>query len=167
MEALWAPWRMEFIKGKKPDTCVFCDAFRSGKAEKERLVLHVGPRGGVLMNRFPYGHGHLLIMPRRHTAELTELTREENAELMELLQVSTEVLREAMAPHGFNVGLNVGRAGGAGIEDHIHWHLLPRWLGDVNFITLVAELRTIPEHIAITYDRLRPLFAKRLGGPSE
>ena len=161
MEALWAPWRMEFIKGKRPDTCVFCDAFKAGKPDRERLVLHVGPSAGIVMNRFPYGHGHLLVMPRRHVAAITDLSREENAEIMDLLQVSAKVLAEAMAPQGFNAGLNLGRAAGAGIEDHLHWHFLPRWLGDVNFLTLVGELRSIPEHIAVTYDQLRPLFAKR------
>jgi ATP adenylyltransferase len=116
-----------------------------------------------MMNLYPYGHGHLLVLPRRHIRELTDLSREENLELSELLTTATAVLGEAMQPHGFNLGINLGLAGGAGIEEHLHWHVLPRWPGDVNFMTLVGEVRSIPEHIAVTYDQLRPLFAKLTG----
>ncbi len=163
MDTLWAPWRMEYILRERSDDCVFCEALKAGKPDKDFLVLHVGPLGAVVMNRYPYGHGHLLVMPRRHAAQLKDLTREENLELMELLQTTTVILEDAFQPQGFNLGLNLGRAGGAGIEEHLHWHVLPRWVGDVNFITLVGEVRAIPEHLAVTYATLRPLFAERFG----
>lgn len=162
MDVLWAPWRMEFIKSVKPDTCVFCDALEGGRTDRDRLVLHVGPLGAVIMNRYPYGHGHLLIMPRRHVADLVSLTREENQDLMGLLQRGTIVLGKAMQPHGYNVGLNLGRAAGAGIDDHLHWHLVPRWSGDINFMTVVGEVKSIPEHLSNTYDLLLPLFTSAL-----
>jgi len=160
MERLWAPWRMEFIRGGKPEGCVFCDLLKEGKPDREGLVLHVTPLCAVIMNRYPYGHGHLLVMPRRHVARLGELSREENCELAELMRKSVDVLSEAMEPQGFNLGVNLGKAAGAGIEDHLHWHVLPRWIGDVNFLTLVGEVRSIPEHLLVTYDQLRPFFEK-------
>lgn len=163
MDSLWAPWRMEFIKAAKAEGCVFCEALGPGEPDRDRLVLHVGRLAAVVMNKYPYGHGHVLVMPRRHIAELTDLTREEDVELAELLKLCVVVLREALHAQGFNVGLNLGRAAGAGIESHLHWHLLPRWVGDTNFLALIGEVKSIPEHIAATFDHLRPLFAQRLG----
>ncbi len=165
MKALWAPWRMEFIRQEKREgKCVFCDALESRKPDREKLVLHVGRLGAVLMNKYPYGHGHLLVMPLRHVSDLTDLSAEENAELSSLMQGCLRTLREAFNPEGFNLGLNLGRAAGAGIEEHLHWHVVPRWFGDVNFMALLAEVRSIPQHIAATYDELRPLFQKHLEG---
>jgi ATP adenylyltransferase len=151
---------MEFIRKEKPEKCVFCDAVAEGEPNRELLVLHLSPLGAVIMNRYPYGHGHLLIMPRRHVAELVALTPEENSDLMALLQTSQRVLDQALRPQGYNVGLNLGRAAGAGIEDHLHWHLIPRWIGDINFMTVVGEVRSIPEHLLETYDHLFPLYEK-------
>ena len=164
MKPLWAPWRMEFICQEKPEgVCIFCEILSESRPSREKLVLHVGKLGCVVMNRYPYGHGHLMVMPIRHVGDLTELSNEENAELSSLLQTCLVVLREAMQPHGFNIGLNLGKAAGAGIEEHLHWHVVPRWFGDINFMALVSEVRSIPEHLAVTYDKLRPLFEKHLG----
>ncbi|HAK93732.1 MAG TPA: HIT family hydrolase [Planctomycetes bacterium] len=162
MDVLWAPWRMEYIVHPKTEGCVLCAAIERG-ANREDFVLHVGPLGAVVMNRFPYGHGHLMVLPRRHTADFAGLAREEQAELSDLLRACTEVLSEAMYPQGFNLGMNLGQVGGAGIVDHLHWHILPRWPGDVNALALICEVKSIPEHLAVTYDKLRPLFVKRLG----
>lgn len=162
MDVLWAPWRIQYIKGEKEEGCVFCKALSKGKANREDLVLHAGPLGAVIMNRFPYGHAHLMVLPRRHTADFPGLSCEENASIMKLLQVSASCLGETLDPQGFNMGINLGQAAGAGIAEHLHWHLLPRWLGDVNALALIGEVKSIPEHLLVTYDKLRPLFAERL-----
>ncbi len=162
MDTLWAPWRIEYVTHPKTEGCVFCNAIARGP-NAEDYVLHVGPLAAIVMNRFPYGHAHLLVLPRRHTADFSGLSREEHAELSDLLRVCTEVLQATMYPHGFNIGMNLGQAGGAGILDHLHWHILPRWPGDVNALALICEVRSIPEHLAATYAKLRPQIQKRLG----
>jgi len=155
---------MEFIAGPRPEGCVFCPALKEGKPSRDLLVLHVGKEAAIIMNRFPYGHGHLLVLPRRHTSEFTGLTEAESLEIERLLKACVQVLTHEMSPHGFNLGLNLGQAAGAGIADHLHWHILPRWSGDTNFLALLAETRSIPEHLLVTYDRLRPRFAALLEG---
>ncbi len=163
MKPLWAPWRMEYILGdRKPGGCVFCQAVKEGQPDRELLVLHVTEHCAVIMNRYPYTNGHLLVMPRRHTSDFASLTAEENSGIMHLLNVSHAAIKEAMRPDGFNMGCNLGRTAGAGIEDHLHWHIVPRWSGDVNFMTLISEIRMIPQHILETYDLLYPLIQKRL-----
>lgn len=157
MKQLWAPWRIEYILGPKPDACVFC--LPDGREEdEERLVLHRGTRAFVIMNRYPYNNGHLLVCPFRHVSELTELEREETHEIMDLVQRCSGILKRHFNCEGINVGLNLGKAAGAGIGEHLHFHLVPRWNGDSSFIAVMDEVRTVPQHIRETYRALRACF---------
>ncbi len=158
MDTLWAPWRMKYIlKEERFDGCIFC--LKEGDEDlRERLILHVGERCMVIMNRYPYNNGHLMIAPLRHCADPSELEQDEMLEIMELLRASLDILRKVMTPQGFNVGLNLGSVAGAGVEDHMHFHIVPRWGGDTNYITVVGEVRVIPEHLLATYDNLFPHF---------
>jgi len=157
LENLWAPWRMEYILGKRDSRCIFCPESH-GLSDEERLILHRGELTMVLMNKYPYNNGHLLVSPWRHVSRLDELTREELLELMEWLTKSTNILEKTMRPNGFNVGLNLGKEAGAGFEEHLHFHIVPRWRGDTNFIAVMADIRSIPEHIKQTYSKLLPHF---------
>jgi ATP adenylyltransferase len=156
MDSLSAPWRMTYIRSEKPDTCVFCD----GGASCEDLVLCRGKRAFVILNRYPYINGHLMIIPFRHISRMEDLSREEKIEIFDLLDLSVRVLKEAMAPDGFNLGMNIGKAAGAGIDDHLHAHVVPRWTGDTNFMSVVGDVRVIPEDIIRTGEQLLPYFKK-------
>jgi ATP adenylyltransferase len=138
-------------------TCVFCDA-RDDEGQAA-LVVHRGALAYVILNLFPYNNGHLMVVPSRHIASLVDATPDELTEIMRFTQAAERVLREAYAPHGINVGLNLGKAAGAGVVDHLHVHLVPRWTGDTNFMTTVGESRVLPESLDDTATRLRPLFA--------
>ncbi len=164
MEVLWAPWRMEFIKGDKPQGCIFCDfpAQTGEKADRDNLILGRSKSSFAILNKFPYNSGHLMVIPRRHTADFVSLSPEESADLHGLLQLSVRLLRDEYKPDGLNIGMNLGRSAGAGIEDHLHYHVVPRWGGDTNFLPLLAETKVIIEHLYTTYDRLRPLFDRAL-----
>ncbi len=155
---LWAPWRMDFILSEKPSGCVFCPDLT--KELKESLVVFDAPHALVMLNKYPYTCGHLMAAPKRHIAKLEELTDEESALLFRLVQNSIRVLREEFSPDGFNVGMNIGKAAGAGIEDHIHMHIVPRWNGDTNYMPIVADTHVVPEHLDTTYDKLRSQFIK-------
>jgi ATP adenylyltransferase len=157
MEQLWAPWRMEYILGPKPDACVFCLP-EDREEDRDRLVLARGRSSFVIMNKFPYNSGHLMVTPRRHVSCLTELTSEENVELTRGLAYCTRVIKEAMRPQGINIGLNLGEAAGAGIAAHLHYQMVPRWNGDSSFMAVFSETRVIPQLLASTYDRLEPFF---------
>ena len=154
MKTMWAPWRMEYILGKKTDSCVFCDAL----GPDAELTLFKGNDTMVMMNKFPYINGHLLVAPIRHLSALDELTRHETGELLATVEKSIGILKQVMNPDGFNVGLNLGRVAGAGVEEHLHFHIVPRWLGDTNALTVFADVRVIPEHIQTTYASLQPQF---------
>ncbi len=156
MKTMWAPWRMEYILGDKEPTCIFCDAL----AEKDALTLYKGNTTLVVMNKFPYINGHLLVSPRRHIAALDQLSPEEMSDLLMTVDRSIEILKRHMAPDGFNVGLNLGRVAGAGVEEHLHFHIVPRWFGDVNALAVFADVRVIPEHLQEAYQKLKPLFAQ-------
>jgi ATP adenylyltransferase len=161
MKVLWAPWRMRYIlSDEKDESCIFCPA-KNGGNDEERLILHRGAMTVVMMNRFPYNNGHILVAPVRHVSGLEHLSNEETMDLMIMVQRSVESLREVMTPEGFNVGLNLGRVAGAGMEDHIHFHIVPRWNGDTNFMTVLGDVRVIPEHIRETYKKLSPYFKKQ------
>ncbi|MBI3183309.1 MAG: HIT domain-containing protein [Myxococcales bacterium] len=166
MELLWAPWRMEFIKGERPKGCIFCDfPSQSGEeADRKNLVLGRSERSFVMLNKFPYNSGHLMVIPRRHTADFTSLSREESEDLHRLLQGAVKVVADCYRPDGLNLGMNLGAAAGAGIVDHLHYHLVPRWGGDTNFLPVLAETKVIVEHVQAAYDRLRPPFDRELGG---
>lgn len=158
MKVLWAPWRMEYISSDdKEGRCIFCPG-HDRNHDTERLILRIGKRSIVLMNRFPYSNGHLLIGPLRHIASLDALSSEETLEIMTMINKAVAALKAVMHPEGFNVGLNIGKAAGAGVEGHIHFHVVPRWNGDTNFITICGETRVIPEHIQTTYRKLLPFF---------
>lgn len=160
MKVLWAPWRMEYIlSDQNEEDCIFCPGDDRG-LDEERLILYVGPLSMVIMNRFPYSNGHLLVAPIKHVAALESLSQKQILDLMVTLRNAIDILKKSMNPEGFNVGLNLGRVAGAGLEQHLHFHIVPRWNGDTNFMTLFGEVRVIPEHIVETYKRLRPGFEK-------
>lgn len=161
MKQLWAPWRIEYILGPKPDACVFCIPEHTDE-DAERLILYRGKYAFVLMNKFPYSNGHLLVTPYRHMMELSALSAEEGREVMTLLQKCTVILKERFHCQGINVGLNLGEAAGAGIKEHMHFHLVPRWNGDSSFMAVLDEVRVMPEHLTATYHALKPYF-DRLG----
>ncbi len=157
MKVLWAPWRMVHIGGPKQAGCIFCQN-PTAPDPREVLVLAVGEHTSVMLNKFPYANGHLMVSPRRHTADVSELSVAEWRQLSDGLRATVEALREEFSPEGMNVGMNLGSAGGAGIADHMHWHVVPRWVGDTNFMPLLGEVRVMPEHLEAVYDRLRPRF---------
>jgi ATP adenylyltransferase len=160
MKVLWAPWRMKYILSEeKGGDCIFCPG-EDREKDEERLILSVGPLTIVMMNRFPYNNGHLLVAPIQHVSSLDQLSDEENLDLLHLVRHSIDILKKAMNPDGFNVGLNLGRVAGAGMADHLHFHIVPRWNGDTNYMTVFGEVRVIPEHIKETYKRLRPYFQR-------
>ena len=158
MKVLWAPWRMEYVSSdNNKGECIFSTGDERSQDEN-RLILFIGNRSIVLMNRFPYINGHLLIAPLRHVSTLNALSPEEKLDLITMVEKSIGVLKEVMNPEGFNVGLNLGKIAGAGVEDHIHFHVVPRWNGDTNYMTVFGEVRVIPEHIQATYRKLLPFF---------
>jgi ATP adenylyltransferase len=159
-EALWAPWRMEYVLSpKEGQACIFC-AFQARGVESFRadLVLVVQPHAFVCLNKYPFAAGHVLVCPRRHVSKLGELGDEEYDAFTRLLRVTALRLEDASRPDGMNLGMNLGKAGGAGIADHLHAHVVPRWLGDQNFMPVIADTRVMPEHLDATWRRLRPAF---------
>ena len=154
---LWAPWRIEYIRGEKNDDCFLCQIF-AAKNDRENLLLSRGKTCAVIMNRYPYNSGHLMVAPYRHTANLDGLTPEENLEMAELTALAVTVLRDVMTPQGFNIGINLGEAAGAGLKDHLHQHIVPRWTGDTNFMPVLGGPRVMPEALEATYDLLSKLF---------
>ncbi|MCS6769478.1 MAG: HIT domain-containing protein [Candidatus Caldarchaeum sp.] len=159
MDRLWAPWRMNYIKTAKEQTeCIFCEAAKT-KDDASRYVVHRGAKALIIMNLYPYNNGHLMVSPYRHIPNLTDMDDDEMLDVMKLLKMSVEVIKRTLNPEGFNIGVNIGRFAGAGIEDHIHFHIVPRWRGDTNFMTTLSNTRVLPETIDQTYKRL--LEAKR------
>ena len=149
---------MDYILGQLSGRCIFCPEGNE-EGDAERLILYRGRLSVVMMNRFPYNNGHLLVSPWTHTPSLEGLSSEELLDLLKTLRRSLAVLRKTMTPDGFNVGLNLGTVAGAGVEAHVHFHVVPRWNGDTNFMTVFADVRVIPEHLQETYRRLLPHFA--------
>lgn len=163
MERLYASWRHAYVtRDTHADDCVFCRA--QATPDADALIVHQGVAAFVILNLFPYNSGHLMVVPRRHLASMAALTHDELVEMAELTQAAERVLTEVYQPQGINVGMNVGRPAGAGVADHIHTHLVPRWTGDTNFMTVVGEVRVLPEEIAQTAGRLRPIFARLFAG---
>ena len=154
---LWAPWRMAYIGASKPQGCIFCSKPDSPDLKAD-LVLARTPFAAVMMNLFPYANAHIMVAPRRHVADLNLLSAREYEQLAETLRRCAGLLKDTLRPEGMNIGMNLGRAAGAGIEDHLHWHIVPRWVGDTNFMPLIGDVRVIPEHLEALYDRLRPIF---------
>jgi ATP adenylyltransferase len=158
---LWAPWRAEYVLGPKADGCVFCLTQKDRAEERilqQRQILYQGKNAFVLMNKYPYCNGHLLIAPYAHLSCITELDQESAAEFTLLIQKAADILRRHFKAQGINIGINLGEAAGAGVREHLHCHLVPRWNGDSNFMAVMSELRTIPQHLENTYRFLLPYF---------
>ena len=159
MDHLWSSWRLLYVTGgAKSDACVFCAAQSTPDAES--LIVFRGATAFVILNLYPYNNGHLMVVPNRHIASLAAATHEELCEMIELTQRAEVALGEAYAPHGMNVGINLGKPAGAGILDHLHIHVVPRWNGDTNFMTVIGQTRVLPEELPQTAERLRPIFER-------
>ncbi len=151
-ENLWAPWRMEYILSKKDGACVFCDL------TQDELLITREPHGFICLNKYPFAAGHLLVVPTKHVSDLAALDDAEYDALFRLVRKAALGLRKALSPEGINVGFNLGRAAGAGIAEHLHAHVVPRWNGDTSFIPVIADVRVMPEYLAETRERLLPHF---------
>jgi len=158
-ERLWAPWRLEYIKKarKGQGECIFVELPKQDD-DRKNLILFRGEHAFVILNAFPYTNGHLMVAPYRHTANLEDLDDDEHLEIAHLIRDSVRWLTKVYEPDGFNIGMNLGLAAGAGIVDHLHWHVVPRWQGDTNFMPVVGEVRVLPESLEQTYDRLRAVI---------
>lgn len=166
-ERLWAPWRMQYVSSahQKLDGCLFCNKANEA-CSAETMVLWRNEHALVMLNAFPYTNGHLMVAPIRHTADLNDLSDAEMLAVAQAVRECVNLLRKAFHPDGFNIGVNLGRAAGAGIEDHIHWHIVPRWNGDTNFMPVLADVRVIPDSLENTYHQLRQLLDQSDGnGP--
>lgn len=158
MKQLWAPWRMTYIdQGVKEAGCIFCEKYRQDDL-RTALVLKETEHSVVMMNKYPYNNGHLLIAPKRHQNDPASLPTEEFIDLNETLRRALAIVQQTLRPGGVNLGMNLGKCAGAGIEDHLHWHIVPRWEGDTNFMPVTADTRVMPQHLLDSYDRLRPHF---------
>jgi ATP adenylyltransferase len=160
MDRLWTPWRLAYVTDASTTApaCIFCAAVEAG--DREALVVHRGARAFVILNKFPYNNGHLMVVPVRHAGSLADLDEAELLELMTLAREAERVLTEVYRPHGFNLGINLGRPAGAGILDHLHLHVVPRWNGDTSFMTVFGDTRVLPEELPQTARRLRETFAR-------
>ena len=154
MEYIWAPWRMEYIQMEKPQGCILCEKPGQNN-DAENYILYRGGKNFVILNSYPYSPGHLMIAPYRHIASLEELTEEERHEHFDIVSRSIKLLRQELNPEGFNLGVNIGKVAGAGIVDHVHTHIVPRWQGDTNFMTVISDIRVVPEALDKTYQKLK------------
>ena len=152
MKVLWAPWRIKYITGDKEEGCIFCKKPKEGN-DKENLILYTGETSFIIMNRYPYSNGHLMTVPYKHTNNFSDLTQDERLDLMNLTAKCLDIL-QVIKPEGFNIGMNLGRTGGAGIDDHLHFHIVPRWSGDNNFMPVIGDVRVMPEYLEETYETL-------------
>lgn len=158
MERIWAPWRIDYVlKNEREEGCIFCTKPASDRDE-ENLIVHRGQGAFTMMNKFPYNNGHLLIVPYSHVSDICSLSEQENSLLVREVCRAITVLKSAMKAEGFNVGLNLGEVAGAGIEEHVHYHVVPRWSGDTNVMPVLADIKVIPEHLLSTCERLRKGF---------
>ena len=161
MKQIWAPWRMEYIKKDKSGECIFCSLPKAGD-DKKNFILFKGSYCFIIMNIYPYNTGHLMVVPCRHCACITDLDTDESMELNELTKRSIQILRDVNTPDGFNVGFNLGKSAGAGYDEHIHNHIVPRWTGDTNFMPVLADIKIHPESLQQSYEKLVPHFKKIL-----
>lgn len=161
MDVLWSPWRYSYIKSGETNgqnECVFCGILNNSLGDEENFILQRARFNFVILNIYPYISGHIMVIPYAHLADLDRAEKEATDELMDLTKRCQTVLRDVYQPHGFNLGMNFGRAAGAGVAEHFHLHILPRWVGDANFMTAIGETRTIPEDLRTTYDKLKDYF---------
>ncbi|MGD9498445.1 MAG: HIT domain-containing protein [Armatimonadota bacterium] len=163
---MWAPWRIGYVAGDRPSGCVFCRKVEANDDEAE-FVLFRGKHTAVVLNTYPYNSGHLMVVPYAHVAELWDLTSEAHEELWELTRLAAQALRQALSPQGMNIGMNIGQAAGAGISDHLHMHIVPRWQGDTNYMTSVAETRVVPQSLEDSFRQLRPVIAELAAASSK
>jgi ATP adenylyltransferase len=157
MKNIWAPWRIEYIRMEKPSGCILCDK-PAQKTDVQNYILFRGKKNFIMLNAYPYSPGHLMVAPYRHIATPEELTDDESSEHIKLTALGIKVLKEAFSPTGFNTGMNIGKIAGAGVDGHIHTHIVPRWQGDTNFMTVVADIRVVSEALAETYNILKGKF---------
>jgi len=157
MEYMWAPWRMEYILSEKPAGCIFCDK-PNQQSDRENLILHRSESCFVIMNYYPYNNGHVMIVPYKHVSNLEDLTANERNDMMSVLTISAQILKKTMTPEGLNIGMNLGKAAGAGIDDHLHFHIVPRWNGDTNFMPIFGNAKVLPQGLLESWDMLRPHF---------
>jgi ATP adenylyltransferase len=150
---LWAPWRLQYIKATRTEGCIFCTLPREGRG-RDHGILYPGHRAYVILNAYPYISGHLMVVPHRHVARPEQLTDGERLEVFHLMTAAMQAVTEVYRPEGYNAGMNLGRAAGAGIDDHLHLHVVPRWIGDTNFMPVLGETKVLPEDLTATYDRL-------------
>jgi len=159
MKRLWAPWRMAYIdEESREEGCILCNKARENDSRKALVLAHTA-HTLVMLNKYPYNNGHILLAPRRHERDLADLSSLEYADFNEALRRSVTIVQEALKPGGINLGMNLGKCAGAGIADHLHWHIVPRWEGDTNFMPVIAETRVMPQHLLDSYDRLAPYFS--------
>ncbi len=154
---MWAPWRIGYVTGDRPAGCVFCNKIKADEDTKE-FVLYRGRHNIIVLNTFPYNSGHLMVVPHSHVGDLSELPEEEQVELWELTALAVRALQQTLYPDGLNIGMNLGEAAGAGISEHLHMHIVPRWNGDTNFMTTCAETRVVPQSLEDSYRQLRPVI---------
>lgn len=160
MKILWAPWRLAYVsQADKTDECIFCQKIHGN--DEENLVLFRGIHCFAVLNLFPYNNGHLMVAPYRHIGSLQELTKEERSELMDITTLCLDVLREGLNCQGFNIGMNIGKVAGAGVPDHLHIHIVPRWEGDTNFMPVIGDTKVIPQSLSSTYQVLRSILERR------
>lgn len=154
MNQLWAPWRMEYIKDHKATShCIFCQ-FIKEKTDAENLILHRHKTCFIIMNKYPYNNGHLMVVPNAHVGKFEDLSLDTFQEIGELLQVCERAIGKCYKPQGYNIGMNIGEAAGAGVKDHLHAHIVPRWMGDTNFMPVLSETKSMPQHLSASYDKL-------------
>lgn len=156
---MWAPWRISYVVGEKPCGCVFCRKIEANDDEAD-FVLYRGEHCAIVLNTFPYNSGHLMVVPFEHVAELSALSAEASVEMWELTRLAVHALKQALEWQGVNIGMNLGEAAGAGIKDHMHMHIVPRWHGDTNYMTACAETRVVPQSLEDSYRQLRPVVQR-------
>ncbi len=162
MERIWAPWRMEYIAGTKDEGDKGCFLCAAAASEENSLVLTRRPKAFLVMNKYPYANGHVMVVPNRHVGKIEDLTEDELREMMSLVQLISSILREEMSTDGLNIGINMGKAAGAGLEEHIHIHVVPRWFGDTNFMPVIGETKVISEHLYETFRRLKERVSEKV-----
>ena len=159
---LWAPWRMEYIQNcDTPEGCVFCEIPKQNK-DRENLMIYRGRSAFVIMNKFPYNNGHLMVVPYRHTCQLASFNSEEKTECFDLIVKMQAILDEVMHPHGYNIGMNLGRIAGAGIADHLHYHIVPRWSGDTNFMPILGQAKVVSEGLDKTWFKITEAIKQKM-----
>lgn len=164
MQKLWSPWRSQYIEsfknGKRPESCIFCDAAKQNIDDDENLLVNKSELTFTLLNLYPYNNGHLMIVPYRHISDMLLLNENENKEIMNQLQLSIKALTKVLHPEGFNIGVNMGRTSGAGIDDHLHFHVVPRWNGDTNFMPVLGEVKVISQDLLVTKNNLIKAYSE-------